>query len=279
MRQTVRRLRGKRLTALKQMAKEVYSVVHPLLGKSKSGKVLGAGYGGDKTRFIDAVAEEAIVRHLKRNRASCTFIGEERGVEEIGDKSDLYLIADAVDGTTNAVRGIGFVSASLAVSPTDRLDDLEAAVVIDLSNGAIYEAEKGKGARHMGKKIEPSDISVLEEAVLSVDVSRSPETVEKVVPLMKTVKSVRSLGSAALEICHVASGFIDAYVDIRTKLRTLDFAAGMLVLKEAGGLFIQPDGRGFEGVSLTELSRFSVIAAANEEICGEIASLLHRSPR
>jgi len=275
----VRRQEMKKIDALKRMAKEVYSVVHPLIGSSESGKIMGSGFGGDKTRFIDAVAEKAIVQYLRQNRVSCTFIGEERGIEEIGDKPDFYLITDAVDGTTNAVKGISFVSASLAVSPTDRLDDLEAAVVIDLSNGAIYEAEKGKGARYMGKKIKPSDTSVLEEAVLSVDVSRSPETVEKVVPLMKTVKSVRSLGSAALEISHVASGFLDAYVDIRTKLRTLDFAAGMLILREAGGLFIQPDGRGFEGVSLTELSRFSVIAAANEEICGELVSLLHRSPR
>jgi len=275
----VKRLRGQRLIALKQMAKQVYSVVHPLLGSSESGKILGSGFGGDKTRLIDAIAEETIVQHLRHNCVSCTFVGEERGVEEIGDQPDFYLITDAVDGTTNAVRGIGFVSASFAVSPTDRLDDLEAAVVIDLSNGAIFEAEKGKGARYRGKKIKPSDTAVLEEAVVSVDVSRASETVDRLVPLMKTVKSVRSLGSAALEICQVASGFLDAYVDIRSKLRTLDIAAGMLILKEAGGLFIQPDGGGFEDVSLTELKRFSVIAAANEEVCKGIVSLLRHSPR
>jgi myo-inositol-1(or 4)-monophosphatase len=264
----------KSLDVPREIAREVYTVVHPLLGTSKSGKIVGSGFGGDETKLIDDVAEEAIIQYLKRNSLSCTFIGEERGVRKIGEKPIFYLIADAVDGTTNAVRGIDFVSASLAISPTDRLGDLEAAVVMNLSNGGIYEAERGKGARYNGKTIKPSDIVVLKDSVLSVDISRTPETIEKVVPLMKTVKSVRSLGSAALEICHVASGFLEAYVDVRAKLRTLDIAAGMLILREAGGIFLQPDGKGFQGVSLTEMNHFSVIAAGNQKIHDEIISLI-----
>jgi len=270
----VEQLNRKSLDILKEIAAEVYSVVHPLLGTLESGRIIGSGFGGDKTRLIDEVAEEAIIQYLKRNRLSCIFIGEERGVQKLGGKPRFYLIADAVDGTTNAVRGINFVSASLAISSTDRLDDLEAAVVMNLFNGGIYSAEKGKGARYNGKTIKPSEIVSLRDSVLSIDLSRTPEAVAKVVPLMKTVKSVRSFGSAALEICHVASGFLEAYVDVRAKLRTLDIAAGMLILKEAGGVFLQPDGEGLHGVSLTELKRFSVVAAANEEIYREIVSLI-----
>ncbi len=270
----VKHLERERLKILRKIAREVYSVVHPLLGTFEAGRITGFGFGGDKTQFIDKAAEEAIVRFLERNGLSCIFIGEERGIQEIGKEPSFYLIADAVDGTTNAVRGISFVSTSLAASPTDRLDDVEASIVIDLSTGSIYEAERGKGARCNGKKTKPSVIEELENAVVSIDVSRAPENVEKAVPLLRTVKSVRSFGSAALEICHVASGLLDAYVDLRTKLRTLDIAAGMLILKESGGIFLQPDKKGFHDVSLTELRRFSVIAAANEKIYAKIASLV-----
>ncbi len=145
---------------------------------------------------------------------------------------------------------------------------------MNLSNGGVYEAERGKGAQYNGETIKPSGTVVLKESVLSVDISRTPEIIEKVVPLMKTAKSVRSLGSAALEICYVASGLLEAYVDVRAKLRTLDIAGGMMILREAGGFFVQPDGKGFEGISLTEMNRFSVIAAGNQKIHDEIISLI-----
>jgi myo-inositol-1(or 4)-monophosphatase len=89
---------------------------------------------------------------------------------------------------------------------------------------------------------------------------------------MQKAKSVRSFGSASLEICHVASGRLDAYVDLRGMLRALDFAAAMLIVEEAGGIFVQRDGRGFDGYRLSELNRFSVLAAANENIYRELAS-------
>jgi myo-inositol-1(or 4)-monophosphatase len=268
----VEELNGENLNLLEDIAREVYSVVHPLLGIPEAGRIVGAGFGGDETRVIDEVAEQAIIQCLKRNRQSCIFIGEESGVRKIGDEPQFYLISDAVDGSTNAVRGIGFISSSLAISPTDCLEDVEAAVVMNLVNGGLYEAKRGKGAWYNGTAIKPSQTSVLEEGVIGIDVSRAPEKVENIISLMKIVKSVRSLGSAALEICYVASGILDAYVDLRSKLRTLDFAAGMLIVKEAGGVFLQPDGGDFN-VSLTEVNRFSVIAAANKKLYKAIVNL------
>ncbi len=263
-----------RLTVLREIAKEIYSAVHPLIGTPESGRIVGLGFGGDRTKFIDAVAEDKIVQYLENNGFSCTFIGEEAGVRKIGGDPDFFLIADSVDGTTNAVKGIGFASTSLAISSTDGLADLEAAVVMNLYGEGVYSAEKGKGARYNGKRIRPSEKRRLKDSVMSIDVSRAPETVERVVPLMKTVKSVRSLGSAALEICHVASGRFEAYVDVRGKLRTVDIAAGMLILKEAGGVFLQPDGTELQNVPLTEMNRFSVIAAANDELYCKIIPLI-----
>jgi len=260
------------------MAREIYRAVHPLLGLPESGRTISIGFGGDRTRLIDQIAEETVIHYLKRRGLPCILIGEESGVQKIGKNPKEYLIVDAVDGTTNAVRGIHFASASLASATTDSLRGIETAVVIDLFNGELYTAERDEGARRDGKKIAPSKISTLKRSIVSIDVSSTPERLDMVIPLMKATRRVRSLGAASLEICHVASGALDAYVDVRGKIRTLDFAAAMLILQEAGGFFDLSNAiNEQEEIPLTELKRFSIIAAANENLYSEIVSLISHS--
>lgn len=262
------------VNCLKEIADNVRSAVKPLIGTDESMKVLGRGFGGDRTLLIDEVAENTIINFLKENGVSCIFIGEEHGVQKFGEKPTFYLIADAVDGTTNATRGVSFVSTSLAVSPFNDLGSIEAAVVMNLCLGETFEARKGKGAKFQGSEIKTFETLRLKDAVLGVDVSRAPNSVELIVPLIKKARCVRSFGSASLEICHVASGFFDAYVDLRGALRTLDIAASLLIIKEAGGTVTQPNGAGFNGYPLTEMNRFSVIAAANKTLHREILTVL-----
>ncbi len=259
---------------LKEIANNVLLEVQPLLGTEESRENVGLGASGDVTKRIDAVSENVIIEYLMRKGISCIFVGEESGTMRIGDNPEVYFIVDSVDGTTNAVRGISFTSTSIAVSYGDDLRDVEAALVMRLDNGGIYEAEKGRGARYNGERIEPSGINRLEEAVISIDISRSPENVERLLPLMKRAKHIRSLGSAALEICLVASGQLDAYVDVRGKLRTTDIAAATLILKEAGGVILKPNGEDLGGAPLTVISRFSLISAANIDLYKEITDLL-----
>ncbi|MBS7615572.1 hypothetical protein KEJ18_07615 [Candidatus Bathyarchaeota archaeon] len=262
------------VNCLKEIADNIRSAVKPLFGTFESKKVLGRGFGGDRTLLIDEVAENSIIRFLKENSISCIFIGEEHGVQKIGEKLTFYLIADAVDGTTNATRGISFVSASLAVSPTNDLGNVEAALVMNLCSGETFEARKDAGAKFQDKEIKTSETLYLKDAVLGVDVSRAPNSVELAAPLIKKARCIRSFGSASLEICHVASGFFDAYVDLRGVLRPLDIAAALLIVKEAEGTVTQPTGAGFNGYLLTEMNRFSVIAAANKTLHREIFSVL-----
>ena len=262
------------LDILTDIAREIHRTVHPLLGLPESGRKIGIGFGGDSTRFIDKTAEEAVIRYLEQRGLSCMLVGEEGGVQKIGENPKDYLIVDAVDGTTNAIRGINFASASLATATTDSLGEIEAAAVIDLFSGELYTAKRNEGARRNGKKIAPSKVSSLKESIVSVDVSSTPERLSMVVPLMKAARRVRSLGAASLEICHVASGVLDAYVDMRGKIRTLDFAAAMLILRESGGFFSLLDTNEQDEIPLTELKRFSIIAAANEKLYTQIVSLI-----
>ncbi|RLI06505.1 fructose 1,6-bisphosphatase [Candidatus Bathyarchaeota archaeon] len=262
------------LDVLMEISKIIYRTVHPFLGSREGGKAVGIGFGGDLTRFIDQIAEKAVVEYLKEKGLSCILIGEEGGVQKIGENPEEYLIVDAVDGTTNAVRGINFSSASLAAASKDSLEDVEAAAVINLFDGELYVAEKDKGARLDGKKITTSKASELKNSIVSIDVSSTPERLNRVIPVMKTARRVRSLGAASLEICHVASGALDAYVDLRGKIRTLDFAAAMLILRESGGVFSLLDTDEQMEIPLTELRRFSIVATASERLYSQIVSLI-----
>jgi len=262
------------LGILLDLANDVYLAVNPILGTPESREVVGRGASGDLTMRIDIVAENIIIQHLEREKISCIFIGEEKGIQKIGDKPEVYLVVDSIDGTTNAVRGISFVSTSIAVSPTNRLSGIEVAVVKKLDDEGTYTARKGRGAYYNRKKIDPSKVTKVEDAVLSVELSRTPEIVEKAVPILRKAKVLRSLGSAALEMCYVASSRLDGYIDIRGKLRTTDIAAGALILKEAGGILLKPDGQELNDVPLVEINHFSFVAAANREIFQDISSLL-----
>lgn len=259
---------------LVEIAKEIYSAVNPLLGTADARKIVGSGFGGDKTRLIDAVAEKVVIEHLEKNNFSCVFIGEEFGVRKIGSSPSFYLAVDGVDGTNNAIRGIRFASASLALSRTEYLSDVEAAVVIDLYNGEIFSAKRGLGARCNGRIIKTSDQRDLRNSIVSINITKNIEAARKLLPIVGKVKGVRAFGSAALEICHVACGLLEAYIDLRGVLRTMDFAAGMLIIKEAGGVFLKPDGEEITNVPLTEIRRFSIIASANRELFTKIASLI-----
>ncbi len=262
------------MKCLKEIAREVCSAVRPLIGTEESKKVVGKGFGGDYTLLVDKIAEDTIINYLKHRKISCVFIGEECGILNLGEKPKSYLIADAIDGTTNATKGINFFSTSLAVSPTDNLGDIQIALVMNLLTKEIFEAKKGEGAKFRGKKIKTSETTCLKDAILGINISRSSDSVEPTSPFMKIAKSVRSFGSASLEICYVASGCLDAYIDIRSMLRPFDFAAALLIVWEAGGVVFQPDGRGYDGYSLSEINRFSILASANERLGCEIMSII-----
>lgn len=265
---------GDWLRILKEAATDAFLAVSPLMGTEVSKRVVGIGIGGDVTKQIDAVAENAIMQCLKRNHISCTVVGEECGTIRIGEEPEAYVVVDSVDGTTNAVRGINFASTSIAVSPEDRLNRVRYAIVMRLDNGKAYTAVKGRGAQYDEGKISPSRVQSLQDAVISIDISRNPQNIDRVLPLLKAISHIRCLGSSALEICQVASAQLDAYVDVRGKLRTTDIAAAILILKEAGGVILDPDGNELGDVPLTVISRFSLIAAANAAIFDEILQKL-----
>jgi myo-inositol-1(or 4)-monophosphatase len=237
---------------------------------------LGKGAGGDPMKPVDLAAEKAIVEILRQHDVSFTLISEESGVKKFGEKpKQCYVTVDPIDGTTNLVRGLPFYASSIAISTMPTLSTVFAALVTDLFHDTTYTALEGKGAYRDGKKITPSALTSLEEAVIGLDLNsyKVKEIAPQLTNLIQKTKHIRHFGANALEICYVADGLTDVFVDIRGKLRVTDIAAGFLIVKEAGGTITAPEGHALD-VKLDPKQKIKFIASGNRQMHKTILSLV-----
>jgi len=243
---------------------------------AEAGQEFGVGAGGDIKKKIDLVAERALIETLRDQKASCTLISEESGTKQIGaETSKFTLTTDPLDGTTNALRGLPFMATSLAVSQKPFLQDIEVALVSDILHNVTYTAQRGQGAYRNKKKIKPSRTASLEDAVIGVDFNtfKAGEIVNQLTRVLEQTRHLRHFGANALEICYVADGTTEAFIDLRGKLRVTDIAAAQLILREAGGIITTPKGKNLNA-PLNATQRISFIAAANKTIHDKIQKLL-----
>ena len=267
------------LNLLIECARNMKNVVAPLFGTFEAREGFGQGAGGDVKKRIDLVAEDALIETLQKHDMSCTLVSEESGVKQIGDRaSELYVVADPVDGTANAARGLPFADISLALSTKPMLSGVEVAVVADVLRDVIYTAKKGEGAYKNGTKLKPSETARLEEAFVGVDFCtfKLGQVVDQLTEVLEKTRHVRHLGANALEICYVADGTTDVFIDIRGKLRITDIAAAYLILLEAGGVFTTPEGTTLN-VPLDPKQRVSLVAAANKSIHDTIIRMIRKT--
>jgi len=253
--------------------------VRPLFGSAEAKTGFGVGAGGDVKKKIDLAAENALFQTLEERNVSCTVISEETGVRQIGSHPfEFYVTTDPVDGTTNAVRGLPFLDISIAVSKKPTLDAVETALVTDVLRDTTYTAVKGEGAYKNEERIKPSETATLEEAVVGVDFStfKTRQVINKLIGILEKTRHLRHLGANALELCYVADGITDAFIDIRGKLRVTDIAAAHLILLESGGIITTPEGKKLNA-PLTATQRVSFVAAANKSIYKAIEKLLKTS--
>jgi myo-inositol-1(or 4)-monophosphatase len=146
------------------------------------------------------------------------------------------------------------------------------AAIIDLARGDLYYASKSKGAFLNGKRIfvkrEPTSDSTIGINVSGV----KPAMVERLAPIIAEATHIRQFGANALEMCFVARGFLDAYIDLRGKIRPTDVAAGYLIAKEAGARIYSDDGSSLES-DLDVKTRFSYAVVANDKIREQLVTL------
>jgi myo-inositol-1(or 4)-monophosphatase len=254
---------------LEEAAERVRNNVKHLAGTKESAVDHGRGAGGDISRRIDIVAEKTVLDYLREIHFECTVFGEECGTVELSPNPKGFIIMDAIDGSTNAIRGLPFFCCSLAYTPDDKLSSVTDAVIIDLHSGDLYSASKGNGAYMNGRRIQ-----VQKEKpvcfVVGVDISGiSPDVLPRLTPLLSASNHVRHFGAVALELAIFARGLVDVFVDLRNKLRITDVAAGYLIALEAGGFVVDEHGMPLDS-NLSYDKRISFIAAANEETLADV---------
>jgi myo-inositol-1(or 4)-monophosphatase len=265
------------LQVLVQCKENVRMHIQPLLKSLKEPQPdLGKGAGGDQMKLVDLAAEKAIVEVMLQHGVSFTLVSEESGIKEFGNQAKkCYVTTDPIDGTTNLVRGLPFYCSSIAVSRKQMLSEVYAAMVTDLYHGTTYTAVAGKGAYRNGEKIATSKLASLEEAVIGLDLNtyKVKEVAAQLTDLIGQTKHIRHFGANALELCYVAEGLTDAFVDIRGKLRTTDVAAGFLIVKEAGGIITTPN-RQVADAKLDPAEKLKFVASGNPQIHELILNLV-----
>jgi myo-inositol-1(or 4)-monophosphatase len=253
--------------ALKEACRQVHVKTRHLAGTAQGSRQMGKGAGGDTSRRIDLVAEKTVIDIIRKRGISATIIGEECGRIE-GEKKG-FVVMDAIDGTTNAIRGVPFYCCSIAYATDFRLSAVTDAAVIDLATGDLYYASRDKGAFLSGKRISTKKEN--SDPIIGVNMSGlQPSVVERLKPVLAEADHVRQFGANALEMCYLARGFLDAYVDLRGKVRPTDVASACLIAKEAGCNLHSDNGSELDS-DLDVKTRLSYVAAANSRMLNQLA--------
>lgn len=190
----------------------------------------------------DTAAQRCIADCILQNFPEDTIYGEEDNSRPPLDSQRLWVI-DPIDGTTNFAHNIPHFAISIAF--LDR-GVIRCGVVYNPVNGELYSAELGQGAWCNGKSISVSPTDTLPRSVIATGFfyERGPlmvktlDTIRQL--LVANIQGIRRMGSAALDLCYVACGRYDGYFEYR--LSPWDFAAGVLIVHEAGGKCVDFDG-------------------------------------
>jgi myo-inositol-1(or 4)-monophosphatase len=230
------------LTKLRQLAESVAREAGHLL-KSRVGKIKSVDYKSayNIVTDVDKASEDLIVKTIKATYPEDGFLCEESG-EELSRASRRRWIVDPLDGTTNYAHSYPFFAVSIGVEE-DGLITL--GVVYNPMADEMFVAERGGGAYLNGEKLTVSRENSLENSLLATGFP--PDTLNNMHNNLESFKyltshchGVRRDGSAALDLCFVASGRLDGFWE--RKLAPWDVAAGSLIVEEAGGTVTNLEG-------------------------------------
>jgi len=259
---------------LKEAGEQVQGISDRLKGRQSGLEAQGQGAGGDITMKVDADAERSIMDLVRGQVSDVRFVTEEAGV--VGPSTATWtVVVDPIDGSANYARGLPFYCTSIAVLEGSSLEGAKHGMVRNLISEETYYAEKGRGAERDGTPVRTSKAKRLQDSCVGIDMSKAPRaTVERLVPLIAAVRKPAHFGANALEQAFLADGKVDAFVDIRDRMRVVDFAAGYLIAKEAGAVMSDPLGKPVNTmVSLEE--KFNVVASCNATLHEKILKILN----
>lgn len=224
---------------------------------------------GDFVSRADIAAEKIIKDELMTARPTYGWLAEEEGVEVPGTDPTRRWIVDPLDGTTNYLHGLPHFAVSIALEHKGKI---VAGVIYDPSKDELFCAEKGEGAWLNESRLRVSGRSRMIESIFATGLPFAgradlPETLQDLARLLPATAGVRRFGSAALDLAYVAAGRYEGFWERR--LKPWDLAAGLIIVKEAGG-FVEPIDA---GRSIIEDGQ---VIAANEPIFDQFAKVIRK---
>lgn len=246
-------------------AREAGKVITRALDRFSSVSVAEKGHNNFVTE-VDRAAEMAIIETIQEAHPTHSFLAEESGRIDNQNREAVWII-DPLDGTTNFIHGLPNYVVSIAFQFRGVL---EYGVIYHPITQDLYVAAKGQGAMLNDKRIRVSKHAKMDGALISIGLPRPKEYLETYLELNRAlhgqVAGIRRSGSTALDLAWVASGALDMFWNVDSQI--WDIAAGVLLVKEAGGLVTNP--RGGE-----DISKDGHLIAANPKILKATLSLIH----
>lgn len=197
---------------------------------------------GDFVSAADRKAEKILFEELAKARPGYGFVLEESGAVEGADKSHTWFI-DPLDGTTNFLHGLPIFAISIGLA---REGQIVAGLVYNPANDDMFIAEKGQGAYYNNRRLRVAARRDMADALIGCGIphigkaKEHPRFKAELGAVMARAGNIRRLGAAALDLCFVASGAYDGFWE--RNLQAWDIAAGIVIIKEAGGFVTDADG-------------------------------------
>lgn len=214
----------------------------------------------------DLASQQAIFDLIHGRHPEHRFLGEEGLHHDEGDSPFRWVI-DPLDGTSNYVHRFPYYAVSVGL---ECAGELIAGAIFDPNRDEMFSAAKGHGALLNGSAILVSETQDLEQAMcmasLPIRAGRDHPAVQRFVKVLSVAQTVQRTGSAALNLCSVASGRVDAFWS--TSLKPWDVAAGAIIVTEAGGTVTAVEGSPFE------LARESLLAVNGESLARQLVQIL-----
>lgn len=221
----------------------------------------------DFVSAADLKAEKVLREELRRARPDYGLLMEESGASPAAEGVTRRWIVDPLDGTTNFLHGLPHFAISIAL---EEAGELLAAVVYDPVKNDLFFAEKGSGAYLNDRRMRVSSRSRMDNALIATGIpfkgrDGHEQFQAELSTIMAETAGVRRWGAASLDLAYVAAGRYDGFWE--RGLKSWDIAAGILLVREAGGYVSAVDGKPFalEGGS---------ILVANDSLHGRLAKLL-----
>lgn len=202
---------------------------------------------------VDIAVEEAIIQTIRKAHPDHLIISEEQG-QSGNSNSEYRWVIDPIDGTTNFLKGFPHFAISIAIYKNNKL---EAGLVYQPVSDEMFTAARGQGAILNERKIRSSN-NLPENAVIATGIpfkhaDAMPTTVRAMKNALMIFPDIRRTGSAALDLCYVASGRVDGFFE--WGLSEWDIAAGALIAQESGAIVSDTNG------TFSHLSSGNIVAA------------------